>query len=174
VQVRASPIEGNGLFAQQDLSAGSVVAQLGGRLVSDKELDGFISDAARDPDRPYVDSIAVDDGANLLLPPGQLIHFANHSCDPSLWHVEAFTLAARRDVPAGEELTVDYATQTTNPKMRIECHCGSPLCRGTVTGADWQRADLQERYAHHWVPAALRKISGSHGSPGPGTRRADI
>jgi len=28
----------------------------------------------------------------------------------------------------------------------MECHCGAVACRGIVTGTDWMRADLQERY----------------------------
>ena len=55
VEVRPSPIEGRGLFAAQNLSAGTVVARLGGRLVSDGELERLIVDVDRDPGRPYVD-----------------------------------------------------------------------------------------------------------------------
>jgi GrpB-like predicted nucleotidyltransferase (UPF0157 family) len=161
VEVRLSPIEGHGLFSRRDLPAGTVVARLGGRLVSDQELDVLIAGAERDPDHRYVDSIAVDDGTNLLIRPGQSIHFGNHSCDPNLWHIDAFTLAAKRGVVAGEELTIDYATQTANPKVRINCHCRSSLCRGTVTGEDWRLGELRERYGDHWVPAVLRRIAAS-------------
>ena len=38
VEVRESPIEGRGLFATEPIKAGSVVARLGGRLVSGLEL----------------------------------------------------------------------------------------------------------------------------------------
>jgi hypothetical protein len=164
VEVRLSAIEGRGLFAKQDLPAGSVVARLGGRLVSDAELERLIADRERDPECPYIDSIAVHEGRNLLIPPGQPIHFANHSCDPNPLHVGPYTLAARRDVAAGEELTIDYATHTTNPRMRFDCDCGSSQCRGTVTGEDWRNERLQERYGQHWVPAVLHKIADSTGT----------
>jgi uncharacterized protein len=159
VEVGPSPIEGRGLFALQGLREGTVVARLGGRLVSDEELERLIVDAERDPDRAYVDSIAVEEDTSLLIPPGQAIHFVNHSCDPNLWHVDPFTLAARRDISAGEELTVDYVTQTVNPRVRLDCRCGSSWCRGTVTGADWRLGELQERYGEHWVSVALHKIA---------------
>jgi len=161
VEARPSSIEGRGLFAVQDLLAGTVVARLGGRLVSDAELERLIVDADSDPRRPYVDSIAVEDGTNLLIPPGQPIHFGNHGCDPNLWHVGPFTLAARRDIAAGEELTIDYATQTANPRVRLDCCCGSSRCRGTVTGEDWRLGELRERYGEHWVPVVLHKIAAS-------------
>jgi len=43
----------------------------------------------------------------LVLPPGQLNHFGNHSCDPNLWWVDAYTLAARRPIGAAEAVTND-------------------------------------------------------------------
>lgn len=161
VVVRPSAIEGRGLFAVEELRAGTIVARLGGRLISDGELERLIADAVRDPDRPYVDSIAVDDGTNLLISVGQAIHFGNHSCDPNLWHVDPFILAARRDIAASEEMTIDYATQTANPRVRLNCYCGSSQCRGTVTGDDWRLDELRERYGEHFVPAVLRRIAAS-------------
>ena len=98
IAVRPSPIDGQGLFATQDLPAGSVVARLGGRLISDEQLERLIAEAERDADAPYIDSIAVHDDTNLLIPPGQPIHFGNHSCDPNLWHVDPFTAATSRRV----------------------------------------------------------------------------
>jgi hypothetical protein len=161
VEVRPSAIEGRGLFAVEDLPLGTVVARLGGRLVSDGELELLIVDAERNPDRPYVDSIAVAEDANLLVPPGRPIHFGNHSCEPNLWHVDPFTLATRRDISAGEELTIDYATQTANPRFQLDCSCGSRRCRGTVAGEDWRLGELRERYGEHWVPVVLDKITAS-------------
>ena len=36
-----------------------------------------------------------------------------------MWHVDAFTLAVRRDIAAGEELTIDYATQTDDGRFTM-------------------------------------------------------
>ncbi len=96
-----------------------------------------------------------------MAPSGHDVHFGNHSCDPTLWHIDAFTLAARRDIAPDEELTIDYATQTDNPSFEIACRCGSARCRGTVTGADWRRPELQQRYGDHWVPGLLRRIANA-------------
>jgi GrpB-like predicted nucleotidyltransferase (UPF0157 family) len=172
IEVRSSPIEGRGLFCRQALPAGTVVARLGGRLVSDRDLERLIFDAERDPDRSYVDSIAVDGNTNLLIPPGEPIHFGNHSCDPTLWHIGPFTLATRRDIAPGAELTIDYATQTANPRVRFDCRCGSSRCRGTVTGEDWRRRDLRKRYGDHWVPTVLHRIAALTANPTSRTRRA--
>ncbi|WP_432987337.1 SET domain-containing protein-lysine N-methyltransferase [Dactylosporangium sp. CA-233914] len=43
----------------------------------------------------------------------------NHGCDPSLWWSGPYTLVARRDIAAGEELTNDYATSTADPGFRM-------------------------------------------------------
>ena len=43
----------------------------------------------------------------------------------------------------------------------MDCVCGSALCRGVVTGLDWQRDELQERYGEHWTPGLLKLIRGS-------------
>nr|WP_277350059.1 SET domain-containing protein-lysine N-methyltransferase [Nonomuraea sp. FMUSA5-5] len=92
------------------------------------------------------------------MPPGTAIGKANHSCDPNLWWTGPYTLAARRDLRPGEEVTSDYATSTADPGFALDCRCGTPLCRGRVTGADWRRPDLVRRYGDHWVPALLDLI----------------
>jgi 8-oxo-dGTP pyrophosphatase MutT (NUDIX family) len=160
VQVRDSRIEGRGLFATSGLTAGTVVARLGGRLV-DTAVMGELVAAATAGLSAYVDTITVLDDLHLVLPPRRPVGYGNHSCDPALWHTDAFTLAARRDVAAGDELTVDYATQTAEAGFEMACRCGSALCRGRVTGADWRRPELQERYGEHWVPALLDRIRGA-------------
>ncbi|WP_272952579.1 SET domain-containing protein-lysine N-methyltransferase [Kribbella amoyensis] len=82
--------------------------------------------------------------------------YGNHSCDPNTWWVDAVTLTARRDIATGEEITSDYGT-STGTQYALDCRCGSPLCRGKVTGDDWQREELQQRYGDHWIPALLER-----------------
>lgn len=165
VEVRSSPIAGLGLFAAAPIAAGTVVSRLGGRLVSGEQLADLLAAAASDPRRPYIDCITVGEGLHLVLPPRQANGssrqangYGNHSCDPSLWWVSAYELAARRPVDRGEELTNDYATSAAEPNFAMRCCCGSPLCRGVVTGDDWRRPELRERYGQHWVPALLARI----------------
>ncbi|MEV4617282.1 SET domain-containing protein-lysine N-methyltransferase [Asanoa sp. NPDC049573] len=151
VEVRDSPIAGRGLFATAVIPAGTVVSRLGGRLVSGRELRELLAGDS------YVDTITVDADLHLVLPPRRPNGYGNHSCDPNLWWVGAYELAARVTIAAGEELTNDYATSTADPAFTMACSCGSPRCRGVVTGDDWRRADLHERYGPHWVPALARR-----------------
>jgi uncharacterized protein len=154
LSIGMSRIEGRGLLATNTIAAGEVVQRLGGTLVSDDELRRMIESATT-----YVDSVSVYDRVNLVLPTGSPAHFGNHSCDPTLWWVDAFTLVARIEVGAGSEVTVDYATLTDDPGFWMECNCGAEVCRGEVTGSDWQRRDLQKRYGDHWVPVLRRRIA---------------
>jgi D-alanine-D-alanine ligase len=53
----------------------------------------------------------------------------NHSCEPNAW-LEGLDLVARRDVAAGEEVTVDYATFCNELMPSFDCGCGVPDCGG--------------------------------------------
>ena len=70
------------------------------------------------------------------------------------WWRSSPSLAAMRDVDAGEELTTDDALFDMNDDS-MTCGCGTASCRGTVTGRDWERRDLQERY-RGWFSAYLQ------------------
>ena len=77
----------------------------------------------------------------------------NHSCEPTLGWTDERTLIAMRDIAAGEELTVDYATAIDDPDYVLLCHCETYRCRQVIEGTDWQIPQLQQRYAGHWHPA---------------------
>lgn len=159
LEIRASTIAGRGLFATAPIAAGSVVARLGGRLVTRAELLALFAAAQNDPTRPYIDTLSVEAGIDLVLPRDRPIHYCNHCCDPNVWHVDAFTLTARRPIVADEEITIDYGTQSDGD-FSMPCACGSPLCRGIVSGTDWRSPALQARYGEHWVPVLLARIRG--------------
>ena len=55
-------------------------------------------------------------------------------------------LVSMRDIAAGEELTIDYALFLGDAGFAMEWRCGTAACRGVVTGTDWTRTDLWERY----------------------------
>jgi hypothetical protein len=85
----------------------------------------------------------------------------NHSCDPNLGWADDATLTAVRDIAAGEELTVDYATAITDPAFVLYCHCGTYRCRQVIEGTDWQIPQLQTRYAGRWAPRVQRRIDAA-------------
>ena len=90
----------------------------------------------------------------------------NHSCDPTLaWSADGARLEAFRDLSAGEELTVDYATSSADPDMLVRCHCETYRCRQMVTGDDWRIPQVQRRYAGHFAPAVQSLVDRPLGQP---------
>ncbi len=89
-------------------------------------------------------------------------YFLNHSCDPNAWMKDTWTIMARRDIEAGEEITADYAMWEAdeNYVAKWECKCDSQNCRYRITGKDWRIAELQETYGDHFIPMINKRIKG--------------
>ena len=76
--------------------------------------------------------------------------YSNHSCDRESRIRGEITFVAMRDIRAGEELTHDWAM--TDDDVYSVNVCAARLIAGkTLTGKDWQRPDLQERYAGYFA-----------------------
>jgi uncharacterized protein len=152
-QVRPAGGKGWGSFATETIPAGTTVAGFGGYVVPRPVLDSLPAIRAGR-------SIQVDDGLYLVSAadpePGDML---NHSCDPSCGLSGATILVALRDIAPDEELTFDYATCDGSDYDEFACLCGSPDCRGTVTGADWRLPELHTRYAGWFSPYLARRIS---------------
>ena len=71
--------------------------------------------------------------------------------------IDKRSFAAMRDIKVGEELTVDYAMIDNEP-YEFLCTCGFIACRHVVTGFDWHRPELQERYAGYFAPYLAAKM----------------
>lgn len=156
-QVRDSPIQGQGLFAREPIAAGEIVAVKGGYV---------LSGAAWFPLEDELGAAEIQIAEDLFVAPvrpeerhGSML-YTNHSCDPNVAIQGQIVFVAMRDVAAGEELTHDWAT-TDDLDYEMECNCGSPECRGTITGKDWQKPELQERYRGWFCWFLERKIEGS-------------
>jgi hypothetical protein len=90
--------------------------------------------------------------------PSAIAGHGNHSCDPTMWPIGAYELATRRSLGVDEELTIDYGLISDDASFRMECRCSSATCRQVITGEDWRRAELRDRYAGHWPPGLQRRI----------------
>jgi uncharacterized protein len=159
IRVGRSAIEGLGLVTTTGLERGAVLLRLAGVLVSTEELATLLHAASVDSSKSYVDSLTVAEDRHLVLPPRSVAHFGNHSCDPNMWLVGTYAIGARRRIRSGEELTVDYATQSGAGGLSMVCRCGSTQCRGAVTSDDWRLLELQDRYRGHWVDPLERRIA---------------
>jgi SET domain-containing protein len=144
---------GHGSFAIEPISAGEVVAAFGGWVVDRQQLVRASADR-------QARSIQIEDDLYLMSgdepEPGDMV---NHSCDPTCGLAGQIVVVALRDVRVGEELTFDYAMCDGYPEVLFRCECGSQRCRGEVTGDDWRRPDLQQRYRRHFSPYLERRMS---------------
>jgi SET domain-containing protein len=153
-EVRPSPIHGRGLFARAAITAGDIVAVKGGHVLTAAQW------AALEPALGAAEIQLTDD---LVIAPVDREHrdgsmlFTNHSCDPNLAIQGQIVLVAMRDIAPGEELTIDWAT-TDDGDYTLACRCGSPRCRRVVTGKDWMKPELQERYRGWFCWFLQRKI----------------
>ena len=73
---------------------------------------------------------------------GNWARFINHSCEPNCvaekWLVNGeyrMGLFSKRDLTAGEEITIDYRFETSGATdiANEKCYCGAPTCRGTIS-----------------------------------------
>lgn len=123
VKLRRTPEgKGDGVLATRCFAAGETV--MVGFLIG--ELTGN-------------DSHATQVGPDRWARHGGLGPMVNHSCDPNcgvhLNDGHAFDFVARQAIDAGQELTFDYAMRNfTIDHFPTVCLCGSPQCRGSVTG----------------------------------------
>jgi hypothetical protein len=84
--------------------------------------------------------------------------YSNHSSNANLGVRGEITFVAMRDIRAGEELTHDWA-MTDDDDYSVECKCSAANCRKILTGKDWQRQDLQKRYAGYFSAYLADKIA---------------
>ena len=153
-RVAPSPIHGRGLFAVEQIARGEIVCVKGGHIFDRPRLEELA---------PRLGPAEIQIGEDLFIGPvddaereGSMI-FSNHSCEPNIGVRGEITFVALRDIAAGEELTHDWAT-TDDDSYQMECRCGARSCRGRVTGQDWRRPDLQEKYGRHFSSYLLEKI----------------
>jgi len=155
-EVKKSSIEGVGLYAKEDIGKGEVVSLKTGHIVTEEQLKKVEEECGdywlQVRDNFFLTPLTKKEAKDTAL-------YINHSCDPNVGADGDIGLVTMRDVAKGEELCFDYAMDTTTD-YRLECNCGSKLCRKIVTGEDWKRKDLQDRYGMHFSWYILKKIKG--------------
>lgn len=141
VDVRESPIEGLGVFAARAYRKGERMRRMHvvREVTTETPLQEDLGERA--------EHCAYPDGRVLLI--GYPDRHFNHSCDPNGYKAfvgNAMYVVARRPIASGDEITLDYAINTTGGAS-WPCHCGTQRCRGTVVGDFFALPDdLQREY----------------------------
>ena len=154
-KVQAGPFHqkgGCGIIARQPIFKHEVLVFWGGKIITKDEVDPNIPDFSKRV-------LQIEEELFLFNPLlGDPADCFNHSCDPNAGLSGATSLIAMRDIQPGEEITFDYAMCDDTSYDEFDCNCEHPHCRHRVTGADWRRPELQERYAGYFSPFIQRKI----------------
>ncbi len=154
IEVRYGTLAGRGVVALEDIARDEVVAIKVGHVVHRDEIDA-ITEAAGDmalqiEDEFYLSPRSRDEVHDMSV-------FINHSCEPNVGFRGQVVYVAMRDIAAGEELCHDYAMERSD-HYSLDCHCGSSLCRGKVTGDDWRLPELRQRYGKYFSIYLQRRI----------------
>lgn len=120
--VKESPIAGRGLFTTKAWATDDVLMVIAGELIDASE--------AQRRERGGNHSIyCLTDDRFIDPPPGNKSRYLNHSCTPNAIpetrDATSLNLKALRDIPPGEEITIDYDF----PEIYETCRRCNPLCR---------------------------------------------
>ena len=153
LEARPLPEKGGmGVFARESVGNGELLVLWGVRIIDESELDPAMSNFSQRV-------LQIEEGLYLLAPePQEPSDRFNHSCNPNAGFTGQIGLVAMRDITPGEEICFDYAMCDGTPYDEFICSCGSENCRGNITGEDWKRPDLRERYAGYYIPYIQRRI----------------
>lgn len=146
IEVRQDTLAGRGVVAIADIVRDEIVAIKVGHIITRDELERATA-AAGDmalqiDDDFYLAPRTAEEVADMSV-------FINHSCEPNVGFRGQVVYVAMRDIKAGEELCHDYSMERSDD-YTLDCHCGSALCRGKVTGQDWKLPELQQRYGDYF------------------------
>jgi uncharacterized protein len=130
---------GNGVYAMTMIPRGTIIWTL---CASDKL---FTEQQVREMPQEYQNYLATYAYINaeglyvLCCDNGR---YMNHCCEPTNLGIGENVEIAVRDILPGEQVTCEYGTLNLNGTL--ECHCGSPRCRGII------RSDDVMRYGAEW------------------------
>lgn len=154
VDVRESHLGGLAVFANARIAKDEPVAVKVGHVVDFEEVQRLTAE---------IGDFSLQIAEGLFLSPrhadeydAMVVHI-NHSCDANVGFHGNVTYVAVRDIEVGEELCHDYAMARVEP-YRLECLCGTDVCRGVVDEHGWQRPDVQARYAGYFMPHVQARI----------------
>ena len=171
LEEREVPGCGFGAFALGDIPAGTTIVIYGGVVLNISDFESLSTEMQSYPYQ-IEDEIFLGPANDSDIGIGERL---NHSCDPNAGFRGPIHIVVLRDVKAGEQVTIDYASCVSSDleAFRMECACGSSACRGVVTGEDWMLPEVQARLLPHFQPYLQRKVAELRGTSVPNLSAAN-
>ena len=151
---RGSDIDGRGLFARELISKSDIVVIKGGYVMTKTQRDKVGEELG--PSEIQVTEDLFFGPSILDEREGGMMHL-NHSCEPNVGVQGQIVFIALRDIAKDEELTFDYAMTDDEP-YEMRCNCGTTSCRGVVTGLDWMKKGVQQKYYGYFSWFIQRRV----------------
>lgn len=153
---------GEGVFAKNNIAKGEILFVMGGYILDindENDLVGILADKPIEVSENF--SIGPRNLSDIPLMPQ---HYVNHSCEPNAGFQGQIFMEAMRDISVDEEVVYDYAmvmhsNAKSNSYFKIDCLCGSSLCRKFITEDDWKNKDLQAKYDGYFQYFLQEKIN---------------
>jgi len=140
-----------GVFAHRPVEVGEQLAVWGGEVITALQLTQL-------PAEQKWLSLQVEEELYIVSSRAGPADWMNHSCSPNAGMCGQIVVVAMRPIEPGEEVCFDYAMTDGSSYDEFDCNCGSPICRGRVSGGDWRRPELWDRYHGYFSPYLQRRI----------------
>ncbi len=133
--VRGNSIAGYGIYANQNIAKSEVVfagEERSQRIATRRHVEANWNENEKEIFRRYAWPVSNevfllwDDDPSGWAP-------QNHSCEANTV-CDGLNVIALRDIKKGEELTLDYAVFLDEHMESFVCRCGTPSCRGLISG----------------------------------------
>lgn len=144
--IKGTAISGYGIYASQDITKDSIVfcgEEQSQRLVTRRFVEANWNESQKEIFRRYAYPVSNevfllwDDNPSGWAP-------QNHSCSPNTV-CDGLNVVALRNITKGEELTLDYGVFLDEHTESFVCRCGSPQCRGLITGTKFNSVTEREK-----------------------------
>jgi hypothetical protein len=157
VEKRMSAIHGRGLYAKAALAEGEIAVVKGGYVLTKAQRDAIGKELG--PSEIQISEELFIGPSMAAERDGGMMHL-NHSCEPNLGMQGQIVYVALRDISQDEELTLDYAMMDDEP-YNMPCRCGARSCRGTITGFDWRKPEIQKKYDGYFSWFIQRRVDAA-------------
>lgn len=144
--IKGSPIAGYGIYATRDIVGNELIfkgEEMAQRIVTRRYVAQNWNVKQKETFGKYAYPLSKevfllwDNNPNEWAP-------QNHSCSANT-AFDGLNVIATQNIKIGEELTLDYASFLDENMEPFKCQCGSPNCRGLITGITGNSVTERER-----------------------------